>query len=160
MIEIKSFSDADSEAFLSLARELQGYETQFYDLMKPADEIGPWYLKLVQEYSQKEDGTVLIAWENGHAVGYASIFTKVEEDGKSEEIAYTYAYVGDLVVKEAARGRGIARQLLDACEAYARRAERTELRITVLADNKRAHDVYRAFGFDDLHIDMRKKLSP
>jgi GNAT superfamily N-acetyltransferase len=160
MIEIKPYSSADYEAFISLARELQGYETQFYDLMKPAEDIGPWYLDLLKEYAQKEDGTILIAWVDGRALGYASIFTKVEEDGKREEIAYTYAYVGDLVVTEAARGRGIARQLLDACEDYARRAGRTELRIKVLAGNKRAHEVYRAFGFDDLHIDMRKKLSP
>ena len=160
MIEIKPFSKADSEAFLSLARELQGYETQFYDLMKPADEIGPWYLDLIEEFSQKEDGTVLMAWEGDRIVGYASIFTAVVEDGKREEIAYTYAYIGDLVVTAAARGRGIARQLLDACEDYARRAGRTELRIKVLAENRRAHDVYQAFGFDDLHIDMRKKLSP
>src|SRR5215510_3718015 len=111
MIEIKPFSEADSEAFLSLARELQGYETQFYDLMKPADEIGPWYLELVKEYSQKEDGTVLMAWDGDRIVGYASIFTAVVEDGKREEIAYTYAYVGDLVVTAAARGRGIARLL-------------------------------------------------
>jgi GNAT superfamily N-acetyltransferase len=159
MIEIKPFSQTDSEAFLSLARELQGYETQFYDLMKPADEIGPWYLDLVKEYAQKEDGTILVAWEEDRIVGYASIFTAVVEDGKGDEIAYTYAHIGDLVVTAAARGRGIARQLLDACEEYARRAGRTELRIKVLAENKRAHDVYREFGFDDLHIDMRKKLA-
>ena len=160
MIEIKPYSKSDSEAFLSLARELQGYETQLYELMKPADEIGPWYLDLVEEYSRKEDGTILMAWEGGFAVGYASIFTAVVEDGKRDEVAYTYAHVGDLVVTAAARGRGIARQLLEACEDYARRAGRTELRIKVLAENSRAHDVYRDFGFDDLHIDMRKKLAP
>ena len=160
MIEIRPYTKADSEAVIALARELQGFESKLYELMKPANEIGAWYLDLMAEYSLKEDGTILVAWDAGRAVGYASIFTKVEEDGKREEIAYTYAYVGDLVVTEAARGRGIARQLLDACEDYARRAGRTELRIKVLAENARAHDVYRAFGFDDLHIDMRKKLSP
>ncbi len=160
MIDIRPFSEADSEAFISLARELQGFETQLYDLMKPADEIGAWYLDLVKEYSRKDDGTILMAWEDGRAVGYASIFTAMVEDGKRDEIAYTYAHIGDLVVTARARGRGIARQLLDACEDYARRAGRTELRIKVLADNKRAHDVYREFGFDDLHIDLRKKLAP
>jgi GNAT superfamily N-acetyltransferase len=160
MIDIRPFSKADSEAFLNLARELQGYEAELYELMKPAAEIGTWYLDLLEEYSRKEDGTILIAWEDGRAIGYASIFTAVVEDGKREEVPYTYAYVGDLVVTQAARGRGIARQLLDACETYARRAGRSELRIKVLAENRRAHDVYRAFGFDNLHIDMRKKLSP
>jgi GNAT superfamily N-acetyltransferase len=160
MIEIKPYTQADSKAVIGLARELQGFEARLYELMKPAGEIGPWYLDLMEEYSRKEDGTILIAWDAGRAVGYASIFTAVVEDGKREEVSYTYAYVGDLVVTEAARGRGIARQLLDACEDYARRAGRTELRIKVLAENRRAHDVYREFGFDDLHIDMRKKLSP
>ncbi|MGE3875221.1 MAG: hypothetical protein AB7F74_19885 [Parvibaculaceae bacterium] len=48
--------------------------------------------------------------------------------------------------------------LLDDCERRARAAGRDDLRITVLAGNEGAHALYRAFGFDDLLIDMRKVL--
>ena len=82
----------------------------------------------------------------------------VVEDGTGDEVAYTYAYVGDLVVAETARGRGIGQRLLDECERRARAAGRDEMRVSVLARNEGAHQVYRRFGFDDLLIDMRKML--
>jgi len=160
MIDIRPYDPAASGPLLDLVRELQDYEATLYELMKPASEIGPWYLELLEEYCRKDDGTILVAWEAAQAVGYATIFVKVVEDGSGDEVPHTYAYVGDLVVAASARGRGIARQLLDECEKHARRAGRNEMRITVLARNNRARDVYGAFGFEDLHVDMRKRLIP
>ena len=62
------------------------------------------------------------------------------------------------MVAESARRRGIGRKLLEDCERRAREAGRDDLRITVLAGNHGAHALYRAFGFDDLLINMRKSL--
>jgi ribosomal protein S18 acetylase RimI-like enzyme len=62
------------------------------------------------------------------------------------------------VVAKEARRRGIGRLLLEDCERRARAAGRDDMRITLLARNEEAHDLYRAFGFDDLLIDMRKVL--
>ena len=105
--------------------------------------MGPWYIDLLKKQCPEDDGTILIAEEDGKALGYATILTNVVEDGTGDEIAYTYAYVGDLVVAKAARGRGIGKLLLDECERHARAAGRDELRITVLATNEGAHELYR-----------------
>lgn len=160
MIEIKPFTSMDSEALLKLARELQGFEAVLYERMKPASDIGPWYLELLEQDCLRDEGTVLIAWTSGRAVGYATIFTNVVEDGGREELPHSLAKIGDLVVTEAARGRGIARKLLEECEKRARSAGRDEIRISVLARNSHAHDVYCTAGFEDHHIAMRKRLSP
>lgn len=160
MIEIRPYSAADSGPLLDLARELQGFEAVLYERMKPVSDIGPWYLDLLKQYCQKDDGTILMAWESGRAIGYATIFTNVVEDGSREELPHSLAKVGDLVVTETARGRGIARKLLEECERLARIAGRDEIRISVLARNSHAHDVYWGAGFEDHHISMRKKLSP
>ena len=109
MIEIKPYIAANSEALLGLVRELQGFEAKLYELMKPASEIGTWYLDLLDDNCRKDEGTILIAWEAGRAVGYATIFTNVVEDGKGDELPYSYAHVGDLVVTTTARGQGVAR---------------------------------------------------
>ena len=106
----------------------------------------------------KDDGVILIAEESGTALGYATILTNVIEDGSADEVAYSYAHVGDLVVSQGARRRGIGKLLLQECERRARIAGRDELRISVLALNEGAHKTYRSFGFDDLHINMRKIL--
>jgi ribosomal protein S18 acetylase RimI-like enzyme len=126
--------------------------------MKPAADMGHWYIDLLAKQCTDEDGAILIAEQDGNALGYATILTNAVEDGSAEEIAYVYAYVGDLVVAKAARRRGVGRLLLEECERRARLAGRDELRITVLAANGGARATYRAFGFDDLLIDMRKIL--
>ena len=71
---------------------------------------------------------------------------------------YRFAYVGDLVVAERARGTGIGRALLAECERRAREAGVRWLRIGVIASNQRALRLYREFGFRDGHVLLEKVL--
>lgn len=158
MTEIRPYRETDAEALLPLFRSLQAHEVPLFDRMKPAEAMGSWYLDLLMKQCREEDGTILVADDGNAILGYATIMTNVVEDGSGDEIAYRYAYVGDLVVDGSARGHGIGRRLLAECERYAKRAGRDEMRISVLARNERAHQVYRRFGFEDLLIDMRKLL--
>lgn len=158
MIDIREYRETDAEAMVALIRELQANEVVLYDRMKPVDHMGHWYIDLLKKQCAEDDGVILIAEEDGKALGYATILTNMIEDGAGDEVAYAYAYVGDLVVAEAARRRGIGRQLLEECERRARVAGRDELRITVLALNEAAREAYRSFGFSDLLVDMRKEF--
>ena len=158
MIKIREYRETDAEAMLPLIRQLQAHEVALYDRMKPVDQMGSWYIDLLKKQCAKDDGTILIAEENGRVLGYATILTHVVEDGEADEVAYLYAHVGDLVVAQDARRRGIGRLLLEECERRARAAGRDELRISVLALNNSARETYRSFGFSDHHINMRKVL--
>jgi GNAT superfamily N-acetyltransferase len=155
---IRPYQEADLAGLITLVRELQAHEAQLYDRMKPAAEMDAWYVDSLKKQCMEEDGTLLVAEEDGELAGYATILTNMIEDGTGDEVRYVYAYVGDLVTAQAKRGRGIAKLLLEECERRARAAGRDELRITVLAENQRAYQIYRTFGFDDLLVDMRKKL--
>jgi len=159
MPTIRPYEENDLSALVDLVRELQAEEARLYDRMKPAAAMDTWYVDLLRKRCAEEDGTVLVAEENGKLVGYATVLTSIIEDGTGDEVRYAYAYVGDIVTARASRRRGVGKLLLEECERRARVAGRDELRITVLAENHRAHGVYRAFGFHDLLIDMRKKLS-
>jgi ribosomal protein S18 acetylase RimI-like enzyme len=158
MVQIREFEESDAPALFGLIRELQAGEVALFDRMKPAADIGQWYIDLLKKKCAEEEGVILIADENGRPLGYAVVLTRSVEDGTGDEIAYDYAYVVDLVVVKEARRRGIGRMLLDDCERRARAAGRDDLRITVLAGNEGAHALYRASGFADLLIDMRKIL--
>lgn len=158
MVEIREYRETDAERMIALIRELQAHEVAFFDRMKPVADMGHWYIDLLKKQCAEDDGVILIAEANGMAQGYATILTNVVEDGSGDEVAYAYAYVGDLVVAKAARRQGIGKLLLDECERRARLAGRDELRISVLARNGEARETYRAFGFDDLLVDMRKVL--
>ncbi|MGE0007854.1 MAG: N-acetyltransferase family protein [Parvibaculaceae bacterium] len=158
MVHIREYEASDTPALIALIRELQAAEVALYDRMKPAAVMGGWYVDLLRKQCAEDDGVILIAEEDGRALGYAVVLTRSVEDGTHDEIAYEYAYVADLVVAGGARRRGIARMLLDDCERRAREAGRDDLRISVLARNEGARALYRGFGFDDLLIGMRKLL--
>ncbi|MBK1865086.1 GNAT family N-acetyltransferase [Aestuariivirga sp. YIM B02566] len=159
MIEIREYRESDQENLVGLIRELQASEVILYDRMKPVAQMGVWYVDLLKKKCAEDEGVILIAEENGAALGYAVILTRSAEDGTGDEVAYDYAYIIDLVVAKEARRRGIGKLLLADCERRARDAGRDDLRITVLAANQGAHDLYRALGFDDLLINMRKGLT-
>lgn len=158
MVDIREYRETDAAAMISLIRELQAGEVALYDRMKPVTGMGLWYIDLLKKNCAENEGVILIAEEHGGPLGYAVVLTRAVEEGKGDEVAYDYAYIVDLVVAEKARRRGIGRQLLDECERRARAAGRDDLRITVLAANRGPHELYRAFGFDDLLINMRKVL--
>lgn len=159
MIEIREYRENDEASLVALIRELQASEVVLYDRMKPEAQMGVWYIDLLKKKCAEDEGVILIAEEDGAALGYAVILTRSVEHGTGDEVAYDYAYVIDLVVAKDARRRGIGKLLLADCERRAREAGRDDLRITVLAANQGAHDLYRALGFDDLLINMRKALT-
>jgi ribosomal protein S18 acetylase RimI-like enzyme len=159
MVEIREYRESDAPSMIALIRELQASEVVLYERMKPAADMGQWYVDLLKKKCAEDEGVILIAEENGAAIGYAVILTRSVEGGTGDEVPYDYAYVVDLVVARGARRRGIGRMLLADCERRARAAGRDDLRITVLARNEGAHALYRDLGFDDLLIDMRKVLT-
>lgn len=72
-------------------------------------------------------------YDDGAQVGFARVIT----DRSS------FAYLADVYVLESHRGRGLARQLLDAITSH---PELQGLRRWLLA-TRDAHDLYRRFGF-------------
>jgi len=86
-------------------------------------------------------GLAFIAWEEARAVGYVVICFdySLEYRGKG-------AWIDELFVKPAERGRGIGTQLLDLAEDASRRAEAWILHLEVNFGN-RAKELYRRRGF-------------
>ena len=156
MVHIRQYQASDAPALIVLIRELQASEVALYERMKPADDMGEWYIELLKKQCAEDDGAILIAEEDDKVLGYAVVLTRSVEDGKGDEVSYEYGYVIDLVVAKDARRRGIARMLLDDCERRVRDAGRDDLRITVLARNEGARALYRSLGFDDHLVNMRK----
>lgn len=126
---------------------------------KPPEDIGPWYIENAKKWCAKQDGVMLVADSGGKLLGYACVMTRCEEDGTDQEIPYLYGYVADLVVTEKARGQGIGRRLLEACEKLVRDKGQTIFRIGVLAGNEKAIRLYHSFGFKDLHYKLNKQLT-
>jgi ribosomal protein S18 acetylase RimI-like enzyme len=155
---IREYNDSDEPALIELMRELQNAELPLYEHLKPADDIGVWYIGLLKKQCRELDGVILIAHDGKKHLGAAVLFTSVHEKGEEDEMPHTYAHVSELVVAASARGRGIATSLLDECERRSKTAGRSELYLSVLAENRTARRVYNRAGYSDLKLNMRKKL--
>jgi GNAT superfamily N-acetyltransferase len=157
-VTIREYKDSDEAQVVELARELQAFEAPLYKWGKPPEEIGPWYLEETKKWCAKNEGVILVAEHARALLGYATILTKCEADGTSDEVAYTYAHVADLLVTESARRQGIGKALLMACEKRARSKGRKIFRIGVLARNTGAIEAYCNFGFAPYHQTLEKIL--
>ena len=85
-------------------------------------------------------GRIFIAERDGRAIGCCALMAM--GDGGFE--------VAKMCVTPAARGLGLGRRLLQACEDAARAAGATRLYLESASSLKPAGALYRAFGYDDL----------
>lgn len=138
--------------------ELQDFERKIDPRMPPGVDIADAYIDDMLDRCGQCGGRVLIAEVDDVVAGYATILPRVKseqiEDGNLE-----YGLISDLVVKEAYRGHGLGRRLLDAAEQYARSCRVKYLRIGVLHGNLVAEGLYESAGFAPLYIELEKGLT-
>jgi len=112
----------------------------------------------ITERVAKRNGRILIAESaSGKALGWAAALEDEQEIYVLAE-ERTYGYIAELYVIEEARGQGVGRALIAACEDWARDRGLKVMLIGVLARNARAHAVYGGAGFDDYVTLLRKYL--
>ncbi len=102
-------------------------------------------------------GRIFIAEENDAAIGWAVLLVEQAPVFVVEE-QRTHGYIAELFVNESARGLGVGQALIAACEDEARRLGLGHVMIGVLAQNKRAADIYVRAGYSPYALELRKYL--
>jgi ribosomal protein S18 acetylase RimI-like enzyme len=111
--------------------------------------------RLPGDLTNRPGSYALLAEAQGQAVGFATCFL-----GYSTFQARPLLNVHDIAVLPAWRGRGIARQLLDATADLARSLDCCRVTLEVRGDNPRARRIYDRAGFvpADCSLFMEKVL--
>jgi ribosomal protein S18 acetylase RimI-like enzyme len=156
VIQVRPYTASDRSAVLACIIELQETERTLDPRLPTGAAMAATYLEELLGFAEQWAGELLVA-AGPHVVGFASMFARVPFE-TADDPAGTYALIGDLVVLPEARQAGIARQLLAAAEASARRAGATELRLELLAGNASADRLYLAAGFAPYLLTQRKLL--
>lgn len=112
----------------------------------------PWeeYLVHLADVAGRADRTtILAAVENGRIVGTATL----ELDGRVDEaedgpLRPDEAHIRMLGVDRAARGRGVARALMDTCEDLARARDRHLMTLNTTRRMDAAQRMYPALGYE------------
>ena len=87
------------------------------------------------------------AGAGGRTAGFVRVLARVE----SEEVT-------DLVVLEPHRRSGVGMRLMEAAEAHARASEAKRIRVSVLAANGAAHELYRRLGYREYQMVLEKVM--
>jgi GNAT superfamily N-acetyltransferase len=102
-------------------------------------------------------GHALVAELEGHVVGHMFMIFHNEPVFVREELR-PVAYVTDLFVREAARGRGIATALMAQAERLAAEGGVRRLMLGVLAGNHAAEALYARLGFTAHAYELEKPV--
>lgn len=116
------------------------------------------HLARLTKYLEEHEGRIFIAEEaNGAALGWGVVGAYAGEVFVVPE-ERNYAYIFELFVVEAMRGKGIGRALIAACEDWAKTKNFKTILIGVLAGNTNAARLYRNAGYADYAIELKKYL--
>ncbi len=133
------------------------YEARFESDRRLDAGAGPEYLLQLVDSATKKRGRIFVAEEGGSPIGWAVCYVEQHEPFV-KEAERPYGYVSELFVEEAYRGRHIGRALLNACEDHFRALGMKTVLIAALSANTRALNAYRATGYTDYAINLRKVL--
>jgi GNAT superfamily N-acetyltransferase len=138
--------------------ELQAYEKGFEPDRRTDDAVAAEFLAVLLDRVAKRNGAAFIAeTEAGETLGWAAAHES-ENDIYVERDERTFGWISELYVVESARGLGVGRALIEACEDWARKRGLRVIMIGALAGNARALEVYRAAGYAPYATDLRKYL--
>lgn len=91
---------------------------------------------------------VLVAVEDGRVLGSATLEIDGRMDDEDPPLEPDEAHIRMLGVDPAARGRGVARALMDACFDRAREAGRTRMTLNTTQRMTAAQAMYERMGFE------------
>jgi ribosomal protein S18 acetylase RimI-like enzyme len=128
---------ADQARLLPLVRELWRHERLGWDDARTPAALA----RLLEDESL---GRVWIAEDDdGPAIGYLALCF-----GYSLEFLGRDAFIDELYVDDAFRGRGLGRHLIAVAEAAAAELDVVALHLEVDDENPRAHSLYAELGFE------------
>jgi GNAT superfamily N-acetyltransferase len=147
----------DRPAFLRFVFGSNTYESQFVSDRRLDDKFAAEHLdELFQRVAAKQ-GKVFVAEDEGSPVGWAVCHVD-QHDPFVVQDERTFGYVSELYVDEPMRGRHVGRALLKCCEDYFRSLGLKTVLIGALSGNVRAIYAYRAAGYADYAVNLRKLL--
>jgi len=149
--------EADRRALRECVVELQDFERQIDARMPHGEAIADSYIDEMMARCDASRGKILVADVDGEVGGYVTVLTRVRS-GELDDGDIEYGLIADLLVRARHRGAGMARKMLQAAEAVATQHGVRWLRITVLAANRVARELYASSGYTELYVDFEKDL--
>jgi len=157
MALIREYRSEDNPQVEQCFIELQEFERQIEPRRAEGKVVAKKYLQYMFERCAQTQGKVFVLEVQDKIVGFVSVWARVKVNGLVNEESEV-AYISDLIVVDAHRGKGWGRALLERAEDYALAQGATMLSIGVLAENTGARRLYNDFGFRENQVELLKPL--
>jgi len=135
---------------------LQTYESSVEPGRADPD-VADLYLSELLVQCRSGAAQILVAELDARVIGWIGVVPQYTSEDVLERYR-DFAYITDLIVLEAYRGKGVGRQLLATAEKYCESKGAKRIRVGVLARNGHAHRVYAAAGFRDYEVILEKEI--
>ncbi|MFZ7103070.1 MAG: GNAT family N-acetyltransferase [Peptococcaceae bacterium] len=110
-------------------------------------------MPVLKHHIDNPDYYLLIADDAGRVVGMVGFNIKYYLHREKPVL-----YVGSMVVREALRGKGIGRKLMEKVEEIARRRNSNSIQLNSNKRRKAAHQFYEKLGFSEISLKFEKKI--
>ncbi len=161
MVTIRKARAGDLDSVVGLWQEFMGYHQEIirerpgskeqFELRKDATEN---FRRFTKEKIASRDSEVFLA-EDRIAVGYCLIYVK---DTVPIYRVNSVGYISDIFVKPSHRGQGLSSRFKEMAFEWFRGKGLKYSSILVYSGNHKAHGIYRKWGFQDFHVELRKRL--
>ncbi|TYW37173.1 GNAT family N-acetyltransferase [Vibrio cholerae] len=147
-------SDLDSLLRLNYQIGVMHFENAPEAFVKPSSEEKKFLLKALNDQSR----LFLVAEISGDVVGFVTA-TVTQNEAIPFLVKTPICRVGTIVVDENARVSGIGTQLMARCNDWAKSQGAEQIRLEVMAFNKRAQSFYVKLGFEEQSKTMWKTVN-
>jgi GNAT superfamily N-acetyltransferase len=147
----------DRATALRFVMALQRFEHEFEPNRRIDDSVAKDYLAELKKRAEKNGCIFIAQGSEGRALGWAVVHDDKEETYVIAE-ERKYARFTELFVESEARGTGVGRALIAACEDWARGRGHNLIIIGALSQNALAMAVYQGSGYAPYVSLLRKYL--
>lgn len=159
MLQIRLATVDDAGILAELVRDVQRLHADALpDWFKQPDDVTPFVADMKDRILADPDGYVFIAEVDGIAAGYvyAQIFERPED---AYAFARKLAFIDQISVKPAYRGKGCGRALIEAVFKLARTEGVQKVALDTWAFNTEAHEFFYKMGFKVFNYRMDTDLT-
>lgn len=155
MVLIRDFRESDAAAIRSMMQRLAEQRKESAHHLVLQDQYARFFAGYLQSFLKDPDSVMKVAEEGGKVVGYA-----IASRGRDAPF-FKYSHVAklsDVFVDEKYRNQGVAHQLLEALEAWARKARLQALEVDVFPEHKQEIGALEGLGFVQYRIKFLRPL--
>jgi GNAT superfamily N-acetyltransferase len=148
---------ADEPAILGFIAALQKYEAGFEKNRRTDKDFPAEHWGVVQNRVHSHHGLILVAEDGGKIQGWLFAYEENAEVFIAPD-ERVHGFLAEIYVVPEARGTGVGRALIEACEIWSKGRGHKALTINVLAHNARAIRAYEGTGYAPYTVTLRKYL--